>query len=648
LQVVCERCTTAYDFPESNVPAGGVTVKCAGCGHRFRVVRVRRKTIPVMVPPAAGAIPPGEGPWQVRTARGEVFPLPDIALLRGWILERKVTRDDELANAAGLWRKLGSIPEYAGAFIDVDRAIATQRTTPAIRSLDEFTAQAGARQRAQTIELKIPVGGFKQPPPGAPPLAPPLPAKRPTPQPVEEDALEARSVHRFRPLAIVAAVVVVGAAAAAARLFLLDGGPSAEYVRARELLLTDDDTDLVGAEAAFRAIEGGEEALAKAGLAETQATRAHYKLLEAEALERAGSASAAADKRREARAEADQARRVVDSTGAEAGPEANRALADAMRVGGSAAAEIEALLAKVRAARPGDPESLYVEGALRLRDGKRVIAVNLLEEATQRFEAATRRPLVRADYLLATILAADKKNEEAKTRLRRVLVARPGHKRAERLLEQIESGTAGAGTAGPAAPPPTPSAPAAASPDGGSGAAPAGGGGGGGSGGGAIDKAIRNDYGALVAEADRVAEEGRSARAAKLYERALEVQPRGVEAMTGLAYCYMDEGKYPLALSQFRRVLGAKPNHGDAIIGLAEAYKLKGSPKQALEYYRRYLKEHPGGPKAGMAQAAVRDLEWKYGGPKPAPEPSGSPPPEQGQPPAPAPEGEPQPTSTTP
>ena len=444
-------------------------------------------------------------------------------------------------------------------------------------------------------------------------------------------------MHRSRPLVIGAAILLVGVAAAATRLFLLERGPSAAYLLARDLLLADDDADLAGAEEAFRAITGRDEALAKAGLAETRATRAHYKLLEAGELERAGGLAAATEKRREARAEADQARRALEEPGGEPGPEASRALADALRVSGVPAAQIEALLGRVLAARRGDPESLYVQGALGLRDGKRVIAVNLLEEATQRFEAATSRPLLRADYLLATIHVADKKPDDAKARLRRVLVARPGHKRAERLLEQIESGARAAGA------PTTASAPATPAPDAGP---PDGPGSPGSGGGGSIDKAIRNDYGALVAEADRVAEEGRSVRAAKLYDRALEIQPRGVEAMTGRAYCYMDEGKYPLALAQFKRVLAANPNHGEALIGMAEAHKLKGSPRQALEFYRRYLAQHPNGPKASMAQAAVRDLEWKYGGAKPPEAPQAP----EGQDPgatAPAP-AEPQPASATP
>jgi len=626
VQVVCERCTTAYDFPETNVPGGGVTVKCAGCGHRFRVVRVRRKTIPVMVPPAAGPVPPGEGPWTIRTARGETFPLPDVGLLRGWIMERKVTRDDELANAAGLWRKLGSIPEYAGAFVEVDRAMASQRVTPAIRTLDEFTAHAAPGKRPATIELKIPIDGFKQPPPApSPRTPPPKAAPRPAlkaPQPVEEDALEAQPVRRTKWILLGGALLVIAGLAVAAPRFapkLLHRGPGQAYLQARALFLLDADADLARAEEAFLAVTGADEALAKAALAEVRATRAHYKLLEADDLERSGKTAPAAERKREATAEADQAKRDAEAAG-EPGPAMSRALADALRVAGAPAAQVEQVLSVVRASLPNDPESLYVEGALRLREGKRVVARQLLEEATQRFEAATQRPLLRADYLLARIHMEDKNLEEAKARLYRILGANPKHARARHLIESVGSGQApppAPGGAAPAAPPPpapdAAPAPAASEPQGASFV---------------IDKAIRNDYGALVAEADRVAEEGRSARAAKLYERALDLQPRGVEALTGLGYCYMDEEKYPLALATFKRVLAANPRHGEAVIGMAEGNRLKGNPKAALEFYRRYLAEHPGGPKAGMAQNNVRDLEWKYGA-KPAPAP---PAPQEGAP----------------
>jgi tetratricopeptide (TPR) repeat protein len=125
-----------------------------------------------------------------------------------------------------------------------------------------------------------------------------------------------------------------------------------------------------------------------------------------------------------------------------------------------------------------------------------------------------------------------------------------------------------------------------------------------------------------------LSENGRAKEARKLYERALALQPTGLEAMTGLGYCDLDGEKFSAAVDHFKRALALSPNYGDAIIGLAEAYKLRGDRHEALGWYKQYLSAQPNGPKAAMAKNNIRDLE-----PKGAPSTETAPP-------------EPKPTST--
>jgi tetratricopeptide (TPR) repeat protein len=112
-----------------------------------------------------------------------------------------------------------------------------------------------------------------------------------------------------------------------------------------------------------------------------------------------------------------------------------------------------------------------------------------------------------------------------------------------------------------------------------------------------------------VAQADRLSENGRAAQARKLYEKALAIQPNGLEAITGLGYCDLDGEKFMSAIDHFKRALAIAPGNGEAIIGVAEAYKSRGDRQQAVEWYKKYLATLPNGPKATMAKNNVRDLE---------------------------------------
>jgi tetratricopeptide (TPR) repeat protein len=116
------------------------------------------------------------------------------------------------------------------------------------------------------------------------------------------------------------------------------------------------------------------------------------------------------------------------------------------------------------------------------------------------------------------------------------------------------------------------------------------------------------DYKSLLREADRLSENGHSKEARRIYERALELDPRGVAALNGLGYCDLDAERFLQAVDRFDAVLAIDPDNGDAMMGLAESYKVRGQTQRAIEQYEKYLSAHPNGMKASMAQKNLRDL----------------------------------------
>jgi tetratricopeptide (TPR) repeat protein len=272
---------------------------------------------------------------------------------------------------------------------------------------------------------------------------------------------------------------------------------------------------------------------------------------------------------------------------------------------------------------PSDAEAAYVAGALAFRDGNLDGAKSKLGQANTLNQAATQHALLRASYLLARIdlQAGDKAG--AKQALQTVLAANAQHDRARALLASFDSDTPPPPPSGTTVAPPPPVAagtPSGATPTpSGATTKPA-----------TLEKGAGEeaggDYGKLVAQADRLSENGRAKEARKLYDKALALKPSGLEAIMGLGYCDLDGEKFSSAVDHFKRALAISPSYGDAMIGLAEAYKLRGDRHEALNWYRQYLVAQPAGPKATMAKNNIRDLEPKVATPAEEPMPTPTPP----------------------
>jgi len=155
-------------------------------------------------------------------------------------------------------------------------------------------------------------------------------------------------------------------------------------------------------------------------------------------------------------------------------------------------------------------------------------------------------------------------------------------------------------------------------------------GGGGGGGGG--------DYDSLLAKANKLAESNCS-KAMELFGKALEQKPTGVEALTGMGYCYLDAKQFASAFSKFRAALAVSSRYEPALGGVAETYQRQGNKEQAIEAWHRYLDVIPDSPKAkkqlqilGDTGDAPKPPQPPAGGgsdqaapaPAPAPAPAGS------------------------
>ena len=146
MDVRCEKCLTEYEFDDAKVTEAGVTVKCTTCGFVFKV---KKRLAPAPAAPAArsdefspdAAAIDRVREWKIRQPHGNVFTCRELTTLQKWIVERKVSRDDEISLTGDNWKRLGDIPELAGFFMVVDQANRVSLLEEQIRSGPQPTLQ---------------------------------------------------------------------------------------------------------------------------------------------------------------------------------------------------------------------------------------------------------------------------------------------------------------------------------------------------------------------------------------------------------------------------------------------------------------------------------------------------------------------------
>ncbi|MDY0004462.1 MAG: zinc-ribbon domain-containing protein, partial [Polyangia bacterium] len=234
MDVRCEQCGTIYEFEDSRVGLTGITVKCTTCEHIFKVFpkppaaipgaaalgraaspvgqsrasaqAAVAATIPGVMPsstPPAGACaapsvpraaqaadPNAAGPeedrrWLIRKPSGEIFKFKELTTLQQWIVEQKVSREDEISRTGKVWERLGAIKELEPFFVVVDKARAAEQQAYAKTLLPSDTAglkpmpspAARGSSPAPAMPKPRPIPGA--PPPAAPPPTAPPPTAPP-------------------------------------------------------------------------------------------------------------------------------------------------------------------------------------------------------------------------------------------------------------------------------------------------------------------------------------------------------------------------------------------------------------------------------------------------------------------------------------
>ncbi|MDX2018650.1 MAG: zinc-ribbon domain-containing protein [Deltaproteobacteria bacterium] len=118
-------------------------------------------------------------------------------------------------------------------------------------------------------------------------------------------------------------------------------------------------------------------------------------------------------------------------------------------------------------------------------------------------------------------------------------------------------------------------------------------------------------YERILADADRLLENGGTEKAFKLYEKALKMRPDGAEALSGLGYVMLDKDRSAPAVNYFERALAQAPSYGPALYGMGEALRANGDEARAAQMYRRYLQVNGGGSDAPAARRQLTILEEK-------------------------------------
>jgi predicted Zn finger-like uncharacterized protein len=687
MDIVCPQCKTEYEFEDEKVTPSGITVKCTNCNYTFKV---RRKAVVETEPVETPAPGPRERPptrqWMIRSTGGDVFKFKELTKLQQWIVERKVTRDDQISRSGETWKRLGDIAELASFFQVVDAAMAAEDPDPettrraptndsgpyeapsAYAASDEPLAEPAFAADADQFRTVGPSAAWEE---GGDQVGE-----------VVEEEIPRRQSGKVVGIAVVVLVLIgAGVAGVLARdklgsLFNSNSDRSDQsYQAGRKLFLQDAPGSLKLADQRL-AQAPPDNALALAARAEVHTTWAQHLRQEGTILEhkaRRIEAVTAAARAREK--QGDKAPQGKAAPAAPAGDpsalrleasnlreqaskkllqaeafasqalkkgedkaEINRAMADYLRLAGRDRQQVEQYLQRARELEPDDPETLYVEGALAADQDEAERAERLLRQSLAKTKARYGAMLLRAAFHLATLQLSNEDYHSARAQAQMILDENPAHRWAQMLRDEATASAAAAESAVAAGDDESsgdaeekPEDEKVAQRDDGDAAESD-------RGGDEEGKGFRGNYDALIERGNKLSERGRTMQALKVFERALKKNSTGPEALTGIGYCHLDQERFASAMSYFKRAMRIDPTHGEALIGMAEAYKVQGNDVKALDYYKAYLRTSPGGSKAIMARRNVTDIEQKLG--------TSSPPTPQPQPaPAPAPAPSPSPSA---
>lgn len=187
MDVRCDKCGTEYEFDENRIGANGVTVKCTACGFVFKVRRPRR-------PPPRATTTIGKGPqgkeWLVRKPDGQMIAFRELTTLQKWIVEGRISRDDEISKNGETWKRLGNIMELEPFFSVYEKARTLNTLMDGSEQVElrgsEVLGAANPIQQAppqSVTQHPQPIQTTPPPPHSVPQPAAPIALSNPSPQP---------------------------------------------------------------------------------------------------------------------------------------------------------------------------------------------------------------------------------------------------------------------------------------------------------------------------------------------------------------------------------------------------------------------------------------------------------------------------------
>jgi len=698
MDVRCDQCGIIYEFEDERVGETGITVKCTSCDHIFKVFKAAAKTTepasepaaekpaPVADPAPAADKKQGDRRWLIRKPSGEIFKFRELTTLQQWIVEQKVSREDEISRTGKVWERLGAIKELAPFFKVVDKARASEEDpqTPANmpnaseQMLAEAPLSKPAPARVDLLDDRAEPNGMPEKliaeasekfsmgeratPTSSEPAFPTGKiqvgtdaANKQAAWERDSDALdsvdESASSDSFddEDLAAVRTgshvgrnvlIVVLGLAIGLGGFFawtkwdrikeLFSGKrnpTSGSFHKGRTAFHGDTDASFKRALSLFLQIyqskssqvTGAQRAKARAGQAEVYAAWAQYLKDDAEdlradalLLEKGGVAGTPSKDPRplrakatrldkDAKAKANLALRYARSAHLMAqNLETKRAVAEAGRVAGLPISEVQRLIKAAEQLGAADPELAYTRAMIAYDLGKLDETQKQLRSTIALWNQKVGKPFFRAQMRLARVYYMRARRPEAISVLQSITSRNPSHARAQHLLDKLKAGSKAVAVTKTVVDAGVPDSTVAVGVE--PGMRPKSGG----------DEPAGN-YDTLVRKAGQLAYSGKSSRALTYYRKALALKPSGVEALTGVGYCYMDLRQTGQAIRHFRRALGVSGSYGEALIGIAEAFQRSGSKKRALNSYKKYLRHHPSGRRAVLAKQNIKELEDKLG-----------------------------------
>lgn len=196
IDVRCPQCATIFELDERQMRGGAATLQCSVCEHVFRIESSQR-------------VPEQENHrrWMVRTRqRGDILYFTGFDTLHRWIIERRVSLQDEISRTGSRWTKLEQIGEFAPIFQVVESismltggqsapAAAPAPRTPQLNTPQELPKQHTVQQFAQPRQAPQPTS---QAPPPRP--QPPQQKQPPQQQPSQQPQRAAAAPHHATPV----------------------------------------------------------------------------------------------------------------------------------------------------------------------------------------------------------------------------------------------------------------------------------------------------------------------------------------------------------------------------------------------------------------------------------------------------------------